>query len=103
MGLRIKPVFFMTEPPKARSILASIVRFLPSRVELSTEAHIKSEEDLALLERDLGGVDAVLELSENPRPVPIRLLIQLGEFGLPVIMYGGQFTFGVRRPEAAGY
>jgi L-fucose isomerase-like protein len=103
MMLRAKPVFFRTEKEKAEIILQSIREGIPAQVELTEESIISSFDDFSDLQESLEGVDVLLELTENLRPVPIRLYIRLGDFGLPLVVYGGEFYVTPRRIEAAGY
>ena len=60
-------------------------------------------EDFQDLQERAAGVDILLELSENLRPVPIRFFLRLGDYGLPIILFGSEFQLAPRRLEAAGY
>lgn len=103
MSLKVKPVFFKTDRERARSILQPMREILPARVELAEEALIDSWEDFNNLRQGMEDVGALLELSEDFRRVPVRLLLWLGDLGPPVIMFGGEFVPGARRLEASGY
>jgi L-fucose isomerase-like protein len=93
------------EKEKAGSILESIrnSELIPAHVELTEEAILSSWDDLSHFQENLEGVDALLELTENLRPVPIRLYLRLGDFGLPLVLFGGEFYATPRRFEATGY
>jgi L-fucose isomerase-like protein len=103
MNLKVKPVFLGTQKGKARAILETVQEVLPPHVELVQEAFLKSWEDLPDFQEKLEGVDAILELTENIRPIPIRFYLRLGDFGLPLVLYGGDYTVAPRRLEATGY
>lgn len=103
MNLKVRPVFFGTERKKARAILEIVKEVLPSHVELAPEAFLQSWEDLSGFPEKLEGMDAILELTENIRPIPIRFFVRLGDFGLPLVLYGGDYTIAPRRLEATGY
>ena len=103
MKLKAKPVFFRTEKEKAEIVLKSIRERIPAQVELTEESFISSFDDFSDFQERLEGVDVLLELTENLRPVPIRLYIRLGDYGLPLVVFGGEFYVTPRRIEAAGY
>lgn len=103
MNLKVRPVFFGTEREKARAVLEIVKEVLPSHVELAPEAFLQSWEDLSGFPEKLEGMDAILELTENIRPTAIRFFIRLGDFGLPLILYGGDYAVAPRRLEATGY
>jgi L-fucose isomerase-like protein len=103
MNLKVKPVFFETDKEKAESILKRVKEILPPHVDLIPEAFLSSWEDLPDFQESLEGTDAILELTENLRPVPIRLFLRLGDFGLPLVLFRGDFYVTARRLEAAGY
>ncbi len=103
MNLKVTPVFLGTEKGKARAILETVKEVLPPHVELAEEAFLKSWEDLPGFQEKLEGMDAILELTENIRPIPIRFFVRLGDFGLPLVLYGGDYTIAPRRLEATDY
>jgi L-fucose isomerase-like protein len=103
MKMRVKPVFFRTDRDKVEIILKNVMEHMPIHAELTEESIISSVDDFSDLQESLEGVDALLELTDNLRPVPIRQYIRLGDFGLPIIVYGGKFCITPRRIEAAGY
>ena len=103
MKLKVKPVFFKTDREKAEIILKSVLEHMPTHAEFTEESIINSFDDLPDFQQGLEDVDALLELTENLRPVPIRLYIRLGDFRLPIVVYGGEFYITPRRIEAAGY
>jgi len=103
MNLKVMPVFLGTEKDKARAILETVKEVVPAHVELTQETFLKSWEDLPDFQEKLEGMDAILELTENIRPIPIRFFIRLGDFGLPLVLYGGDYTVAPRRLEATGY
>jgi hypothetical protein len=102
MNLRVKPLFMGTEKEKAGAILDAIREVVPPHVELLPEAFFSTWEDLPAFQEGLEGVDAILELTENIRPIPIRFYLRLGDFGLPLVLYGGDYAVAPRRLEAAG-
>ena len=71
------------------------IRPIPQMLPDATEHHV--------LQEHAATADIFLELSENIRLVPIRLLLRLADFGLPVVLFGGEFNPGARRLETAGY
>jgi hypothetical protein len=103
MNLKVKPVFFGTEKEKAGVILETVREIIPAHVELAQEAFLDTWEDFPDFREKLDGVDAILELTENIRPIPIRFFVRLGDFGLPLVLYGGDYTITPRRLEATGY
>jgi len=103
MALRVKPVFFSTEKEKVEKILKNVKEYIPAHVTLSEESIIRSPDDLADFQENLEGVDVLLELTENLRPVPNRLYTRLGDYGLPIVVFGREFYVTPRRLEAAGY
>jgi len=103
MNLKVMPVFLGTEKDKARAILETVKEVVPAHVELTQETFLKSWEDLPDFQEKLEGVDAILELTANIRPIPVRFFIRLGDFGLPLVLYGGDYTVAPRRLEATGY
>ena len=103
MNLKVRPVFFGTQKGKATTILETVKEILPPHVELAQEAFLNTWEDLLGFQEELEGADAILELTENIRPTPIRFYLRLGDFGLPLVLYGGDYTVAPRRLEAAGY
>lgn len=102
MKLRVMPVFFKTEKPTVEATLAWVRDLMPLHAELTGEAELDTWEDLQALREHAPDADVLLELSEHIRLVPIRLLLGLADFGLPMLLFGGEFCPGVRRIEAAG-
>lgn len=103
MEMRITPVFFKTEGQKAKAILASIQELIPEHAELEEEVLLETGDDLAGLEERSAQTDLFLEMSANIRMTPLRLLIRLGDFSLPIVLFGQECAPGPRRMEAAGY
>lgn len=103
MNLMVRPVFFKTEKENARNILESIDDLIPSHVTMTEETIINTWDDYSDFQEKLDGVDALLELTENLRPAPIQLCVQLGNYGLPLVLFGREFHTDPRRLEAAGY
>ena len=103
MKLKVMPVFFKTGKPWVEATLEWVKDLMPGHAEMVGEAGIDTWEDLQALRENAPDADVFLELSENIRLVPIRLLLGLADFGLPVLLFGGEFSPGVRRIEAAGY
>ena len=101
--ITVRPVFFMTGKDNTHNILEAIRECVPRHVELTEEAIINSWDDLSGFQESLEGVDALLELSGNLRPVPLRLYVHLGDYGLPLVLFGGEFHASPRRLEATGY
>jgi len=103
MNLIVKPVFFKTDKEGAGSILKAVEEILPTHVKLAPAAILNSWEDLPDFQEGLEETHAILELTENIRAVPIRLLVRLGDFGLPLLLFGGDYAVAARRLEAKGY
>ncbi|MDH7499737.1 MAG: hypothetical protein QHH30_05055 [candidate division NC10 bacterium] len=103
MNLMVKPVFFKTDKDRAGSILKAVEEVLPRHVRLAAAAILNSWEDLPGFQEGLEGAHAILELTENIRAVPIRLLLRLGDLGLPLLLFGGDYVAAARRLEATGY
>ncbi len=103
MDLKVMPLFFNTPRQKANAILDTIRDLIPEHAELTDEALLNTWEDFQDLQERAAGVDMLLELSENLRPVPIRFFLRLGDYGLPIILFGSEFHLAPRRLEAAGY
>ncbi len=103
MKLRVVPVFFMTEREKAEAVLGPIKDLMPKHTELTAPALLDGWEGLESLQDRASGADVLLEMSVNIRLVPLRLLLRLADFGLPIVLYGTEFAPGARRLEAAGY
>lgn len=103
MKMRITPVFFKTDRKEAKAILASIQELIPEHAALDEETLVETGDDLAGLAERAGQSDLLLEMSVNLRSVPIRLLIRLGDFHLPIVLFREEFAPGPRRLEAAGY
>lgn len=103
MRLKIMPVFFKTENQEAKALVESIKDLIPDHAELTDEAFVNTWEDLQDLQEKAARADIFLELSENIRLVPIRLFLRLGDLGLPIVLFGGEFSPGARRFEAMGY
>lgn len=103
MDLRVMPVFFNTPGAKAKAIVDTIRDLIPEHAELTDEASLDTWEDFQGLQERAAGVGVLLELSENLRPVPIRFFLRLGDYGLPIILFGSEFHLAPRRLEAAGY
>ena len=103
MKLRVMPVFFMTERENAEADLETIKGLLPKHCELTAPALVDGWDGLEALQDRTSEADVFLELSANIRLVPVRLLLRLADFGLPIILYGTEFVPGARRLEAAGY
>lgn len=101
MNLKVRPLFLGTEKERAGAILEGIRESIPAQVELLPEAFLSTWEDLPAFQEGLEGVDAILELTENIRPIPIRFYLRLGDFGLPLVLYGGDYAVAPRRLEAA--
>lgn len=101
--MKAKPVFFGTEKEKAGVILNSIKEIMPAHVDLAPTAFLSNWEDFPGFQEDLEGADVILDLTENIRAVPLRLLIRLGDFGLPLVLFGGDYYLSPRRLEATGY
>jgi L-fucose isomerase-like protein len=103
MNLKIMPVFFKTENQEAKALVESIKDLIPDHAELTDEAFVNTWEDLQDLQEKAARADIFLELSENIRLVPIRLFLRLGDLGLPIVLFSGEFSPGARRFEAMGY
>jgi hypothetical protein len=103
MKLRVMPVFFMTEREKVETILGPIKDLMPKHTELTAPALLDGWDNLETLQDRASEADVFLELSANIRLVPVRLLLRLADFGLPIVLYGTEFAPGARRLEAAGY
>ena len=103
MNLKIMPVFFKTENQEAKAVVESIKDLIPDHAELMNETFVNTWEDLQDLQEKAARADIFLELSENIRLVPIRLFLRLGDLGLPIVLFGGEFSPGARRFEAMGY
>jgi L-fucose isomerase-like protein len=103
MKMKITPVFFKTEKKEANAILASIQELIPEHAVLDKETFVETGDDLAELAERADHSDLFLEMSANIRAVPIRLLLRLGDFHLPIVLFGEEFAPGSRRLEAVGY
>jgi len=103
MILKVKPVIFKTERGRARSILQPMTEQLPEHVEFVEEAIVNTWEDFADLQQGLEDVGALIELTDNIRSVPLRLVLRLAEIGPPVILFGQEFAPGPRRLEIYGH
>ena len=103
MKLKLMPVFFKTEKHKAKAILEWVRDLIPDHAELMGETELNTWDDFQGLQENAAEADIFLELSENIRLVPIRFLLRLADFGLPVVLFGSEFCPGARRIETAGY
>jgi len=103
MNLIVKPVLFKTDKERVASILKAVEEVLPRHVRLAPAAILNSWEDFPDFQEGLEGAHAILELTENIRAVPIRFFLRLGDLGLPLLLFGGDYTAAARRLEATGY